>query len=209
MKQRARLAVTYGWDAQPISTGRMCMELYNQLRGSEWAFSVFGGGFLTGWPSRLWDIEQQAQVMNGGSGGGIGVGAPAGLGAALAHRGSGRIPISFVGDGDLLVCASALWTAAHHKIPILYVVHNNRAYHQELMHVQRMANRYGRGVDQVHIGTTIDTPNVDFATLARGYGAVGIGPIVDPKDLAPAFKRAIQVVKSGEPVLVDVVSQPR
>jgi thiamine pyrophosphate-dependent acetolactate synthase large subunit-like protein len=127
----------------------------------------------------------------------------------LAHRGTGRIPISFVGDGDLLVCTSSLWTAAHHGIPILYVVFNNRAYHQERMHIQRMANRYGRGVDRTHIGTTIDRPSVDFAKLAQGYGAVGIGPIVDPNDLAAAFRRAVEVVRSGQPVLVDVVSQPR
>ena len=88
-------------------------------------------------------------------------------------------------------------------------MHNNRAYHQELMHVQRIANRYGRGVSRAHIGTSIDTPNIDFAKLAQGYGAVGIGPISDPKDLPAAFKRAAQVVKAGEPVLVDVVSQPR
>jgi len=88
-------------------------------------------------------------------------------------------------------------------------MHNNRAYHQELMHVQRMANRHQRGVTRAHIGTTIDNPNVDFATIAKGLGVHAQGPITDPNDLGPALKRAIDVVKRGEPSLIDVVTQPR
>lgn len=209
MRQRARVNATYGWDASPIASGRMSAELYHQLRGHEWTVAGYGGGYVGGWMNRLWDIDQHHKSMFGSGGAGVGVGGPAGLGAALAHKGAGRIPISFVGDGDMLVCTSSLWTAAHHQIPILYVVHNNRAWHQERMHIQRMANRYGRGVDRADIGTAIDNPNISFAKLAEGYGAVGIGPISDPKDLAPAFKRAIEVVKAGGPALVDVVCQPR
>jgi len=89
------------------------------------------------------------------------------------------------------------------------VMHNNRAYHQELMHLQRMANRHNRGIDRAHIGTTIDEPNVDFAKVAQGMGVFAEGPIENPADLAPALKRAIAVVKRGEPALVDVVCQPR
>jgi len=89
------------------------------------------------------------------------------------------------------------------------VMHNNRAYHQELMHLQRMANRHNRGIDRAHIGTTIDHPNVDYAKVAQGMGVYAEGPIDDPKDLAPALKRAIAVVQKGEPALVDVVTQPR
>jgi thiamine pyrophosphate-dependent acetolactate synthase large subunit-like protein len=102
-----------------------------------------------------------------------------------------------------------LWTAAHHRIPILSVMHNNRAYHEELMHVQRMANRHNRGIDRAWIGTTFDDPKLDFAKLAQSMGVYAEGPIIDPKDLAPALKRAIAVVKRGEPALLDVVTQPR
>ena len=52
-------------------------------------------------------------------------------------------------------------------------------------------------------------PNIDYATVAKGFGVYGEGPITDPKDLAPALKRAIAVVKSGQPALVDVVTDPR
>ena len=102
-----------------------------------------------------------------------------------------------------------LWTAAHHKIPVLWVVHNNRGYHQEVMHVQRVAARHMRGLDRAHIGTTLRDPNIDYAKVAEGMGCAGIGPITDPKDLAAALKRGIDIVKRGEPCLIDVITQGR
>jgi thiamine pyrophosphate-dependent acetolactate synthase large subunit-like protein len=77
------------------------------------------------------------------------------------------------------------------------------------MHIQRMANRHNRGVESGPIGTTMTDPNIDYARLAEGYGAVGIGPITDPKDLNAAFKKGVAAVKAGQPALIDVVMQPR
>jgi thiamine pyrophosphate-dependent acetolactate synthase large subunit-like protein len=102
-----------------------------------------------------------------------------------------------------------LWTAAHHRIPLLSVMHNNRAYHQELMHLQRMALRHNRGITTASVGTTIENPNIDYAKVAQGMGVYAEGPITNPADLGPALKRAVQIVKRGEPALLDVVSQPR
>ena len=92
---------------------------------------------------------------------------------------------------------------------MLYIVHNNRAYHQERMHVQAMALRRNRGISSISTGTVITDPDVDYATLARGFGVYGEGPISEPQDLAPALKRAIAVVNSGQPALIDVVTEPR
>jgi len=72
-----------------------------------------------------------------------------------------------------------------------------------------MAARHGRGVTNAHIGTTLTDPNIDYATVAKGFGVYSEGPITDPKDLGAALKRAIAVVKRGEPALVDVVTDPR
>jgi acetolactate synthase-1/2/3 large subunit len=106
-----------------------------------------------------------------------------------------------------------LWTAAHHKIPLLTVMHNNRAYHQEVMHVQRMSNRHDRVVNlgggMAPVGTGIESPNIDYAKLAASMGVWSAGPITNPNELQPALKRALEVVKRGEPALVDVVCQPR
>jgi thiamine pyrophosphate-dependent acetolactate synthase large subunit-like protein len=102
-----------------------------------------------------------------------------------------------------------LWTAAHHKIPILIVMHNNRAYHQEVMHLQKMAGLHNRAMDRAAIGTTIENPNIDFAKLASSLGLVSEGPITDPAKVEPAIQRAYAAVKRGEPALVDVVTQGR
>jgi thiamine pyrophosphate-dependent acetolactate synthase large subunit-like protein len=88
-------------------------------------------------------------------------------------------------------------------------MNNNRAYHEEVMHLQRMANRRERGIDRAHIGTAIDDPGVDFAKVAQGMGVQAVGPITTAADLAPAIRRAIAIVKSGEPALIDVITQPR
>ena len=206
--ERARAEAVYGWDASPISTARLSAELWAQIKDSDWSL-VSPVDFVSRWPLRLWDFDKPYQFLGSSGGAGVGYGAPAAAGAALANRKRGRLSVAVQADGDLMYAPGVLWTAAHHKIPLLSVMHNNRAYHQEVMHVQRMANRHERGITQASIGTTIDNPNIDFAGLARSMGVYAEGPIVDPKDLTGAISRALAAVKRGEPALVDVVSQPR
>jgi acetolactate synthase-1/2/3 large subunit len=207
MVERAKSDATIGWDASPITTARMCAEVYGQIKDEDW--SLVGTSIRLSWPHRLWNIDKPYR-WNGISGGfGVGHNLPASLGAALANKRHGRLTLAFGGDGDFMFVPSTLWTAAHHRIPMLYIVHNNRAYHQEYMYLQAMAARHGRGIANTEIGTTIKDPNVDYATVARGFGVYGEGPIVDPKDLGPALKRAIAMVKTGQPALVDVVCDPR
>ncbi|MGZ3319513.1 MAG: thiamine pyrophosphate-binding protein [Xanthobacteraceae bacterium] len=207
MIEQAKSDATLGWDASPITTARMCAEVYAQIKDEDW--SLVGNAIRNLWPHRLWDIKKPYQ-WNGGSGGaGVGYNLPASLGAALANKPHGRLTVAFGGDGDFLFNPGTLWTASHHRIPMLYIVHNNRAYHQEYMYLQAMAARHGRGIEKADIGTTIKDPNVDYATVARGMGAHGEGPVVDPNDLAPALRRAIAAVKAGQPAVVDVVTDPR
>ncbi|HEY6346883.1 MAG TPA: thiamine pyrophosphate-binding protein [Bryobacteraceae bacterium] len=200
--ERARTEATYGWDSSPISTARLSAELWDQIKGDDW--SLVNGG-----ASRLWNVDKHYQTSSGGGAAGVGYGAPASVGAALANRKYGRLSVSIQNDGDLMYAPGVLWTAAHHRIPLLSVMHNNRAYHQEVMHIQRMANRHQRGITNAGIGTTITDPNIDYAAMARSMGVHGEGPVTDPKDLGPAIRRALEVVRRGEPALVDVVTQPR
>src|SRR5260370_27200307 len=118
----------------------------------------------------------------------MGCGAASAVGAALAHRKHGRLSVNMQCDGDLMYAPGVLWTAAHHRIPLLTVMHNNRAYHQEVMQVQIMADRHSRGVDRVKIGTTIDDPGIDYAQLAQGMGMYAEGPGSHPKNLGPAIR---------------------
>ena len=206
-RDQAKAEATIGWDSTPITTARLCAELWAQIKDEDW--SLVGNGIRIFWPQRLWNFDKPYQ-WNGTSGGaGIGYNAPASAGAALANKGHGRLSVAIQGDGDLMFVPGTLWTAAHHRIPILYVVHNNRAYHQEYMYLQAMAARHGRGITNAHIGTTLTDPNIDFAAVSRGFGVYAEGPVSDPKDLGPALKRAIAVVRRGEPALVDVVADPR
>ena len=206
--ERARTEATYAWDASPISTARLSAELWAQIKDADWSL-VSPVDFVSRWPMRLWAFDKPYQFLGGSGGAGVGYGAPAAAGAALANRKHGRLSVSIQADGDLMYAPGILWTAAHHQIPLLSVMHNNRAYHQEVMHLQRMANRHNRGVTRASIGTTIENPNIDFAAMARSMGVHAEGPITDPKDLAPAIRKALEVVKRGAPALVDVVSQPR
>ncbi|HEX9465676.1 MAG TPA: thiamine pyrophosphate-dependent enzyme [Alphaproteobacteria bacterium] len=206
--ERARADAAVGWDASPISTARMCMEVWNQIKGEDWSMVSPTGG-VSRWPQRLWDFQKHYQHIGDSGGYGVGYAAPSSVGAALANRKYGRLTVSIQPDGDLMYAPGVLWTAAHHRIPMLAVMHNNRAYHQEVMHLQRMSNRRNRGVEMASVGCAITGPNIDYAKLAQSMGWYAEGPISDPKDLGPALQRAIAVVKRGEPAMVDVVTQPR
>jgi thiamine pyrophosphate-dependent acetolactate synthase large subunit-like protein len=211
-RDRTRQGAAYAWDTSPIGTARMAMEVYAQIKDLDWS-SVGGDRQLSSWPSRLWPMEKHYRHIGGPGGYGIGYGAPAAVGAALANRDAGRFSINFQPDGDMMYSPGVLWTAVHHRIPLLTVMHNNRGYHQEVMHVQRLANRRNRvayaGKDLGPIGTRIENPVIDYGKLASSLGMWSAGPITHPNDLAPALKKAVQVVKAGEPALVDVVTQPR
>src|SRR5579872_211619 len=199
---------TAGWDASPISTARLSMEIWNQIKKEDWSF-VSDTTFISWWPLRLWDLEKPYHFIGGHGAYGIGYGAPAAVGAALANKKHGRITVNIQCDGDLNYVPGVLWTAAHHNIPLLSVMHNNRAYHQEHMFLQDMASRAGRGVENVNIGVTLEKPFINYATMAKAYGMYSSGPIENPNDFGPALKAALEVVKKGEPALIDLVTQPR
>jgi len=204
----AREQATYAWDASPVSTARMASEIWNVIKDEDWSL-LSDTEHFSRWPLRLWDFTKHHQFIGGQGGAGIGYGAPAAAGAALANRKYGRLSVTIQDDGDLMYAPGILWTTAHHKIPLLSVMHNNRGYHQELMHVQRVANEHQRGVANITAGLTINNPPIDYAAVAKGMGVFSRGPITNPNDLGPALRAAVDVVKRGEPALIDVVTQPR
>jgi acetolactate synthase I/II/III large subunit len=204
----ARNAAAIAWDASPISTARLCMDLNHVLQGEDWCLASEAQR-VGAWPMRLWTMDKPYHYLGSSGGFGIGYIAPASVGAAVANRKFGRITVSIQPDGDLMYSPGVLWTAAHHRLPVLFVMHNNRAYHQEIMGIQVLADRRQRGVDRTHIGVTINDPDISYAKVAQGLGLYAEGPITDPNDLIPALQRALAVVKRGEPALVDVVAQPR
>ena len=205
-RENARRNAMLGWNSTGrISAGRMAAEIWNQIKGEDWAFS---GDTLDGNVTGLWTFDKHYQ-HNGGSGGaGVGYNLPAAVGAALGHRENGRLAINIQNDGDSMFAPGAYWTSAYHNIPMLTIMNNNRAYHREVMHVQTVGNWRDRGIGNFMIGNEITKPNIQFAQLAGALGVSGTGPITDPSELAPAIARGIQAVKAGEPYLIDVVTQP-
>jgi thiamine pyrophosphate-dependent acetolactate synthase large subunit-like protein len=198
----------YGWDNSPISVPRMIAELGEQIKNDDWAI-VSGHQFTGDWQRRLLNFDKHYRYNGDNGGFGIGYDSPGSVGGALGHKKQGRLSIGIVGDGDLNFQPGVLWTAVHHQIPLLLIVHNNRAYHAEVMIVQRMCGSRGRGNANAHIGSALAEPNISYAQMAKAYGMYSEGPVENPKDLAAAYRRALARVRAGEPALIDIVSQPR
>lgn len=211
-RENVKRAAAVAWDASPISTARLVMETWDQIKDFDWSL-VASEGNVSNWPARLWPMEKHYHWLGRSGGYGVGYGAPASIGAALANRDLGRFSVSIQSDGDLMFAPGVLWTAARHKIPLLAVMHNNRGYHQEAMHVQRLANFRDRvvnvGSDMGPIGTSIENPDIEYHKLAESMGWWAKGPIKDPAELGPAIKEAVAVVRSGQPALLNVWTQPR
>lgn len=205
---RDREMAAIAWDASPISTARLSAELWAQIKNDDWSL-VSNDRFVSSWPTRLWNFSKAYQYIGAQGGSGIGYQLPASVGAALANRKHGRLTVSIQCDGDLNYAPGVLWTAAHHQIPMLIVMHNNRAYHEERMYLTLLAAKYDRDPAVSDIGTALTGPNIDYASIAKGYGLYAEGPIGNPQELGPAITRALERVRKGEPALLDVVTQPR
>jgi thiamine pyrophosphate-dependent acetolactate synthase large subunit-like protein len=197
-----------GWNGTPVSTARVYAELWPLIMNEDWCLaspSSFSGGHHV----QLWDHDKPYSYLGGQGAGGMGYGAPASVGAALAAKSRDRIVVNIQTDGDLNYAPGVLWTATHHKLPLLTIMHNNRAWHQEYMFVDYMAGVRGRGNERSYIGNTLRDPFLDYAKMAGGYGMAAEGPITDPAKLSAAFKRGVASAKRGEPYLIDVITQPR
>ncbi|MBI4201784.1 MAG: thiamine pyrophosphate-binding protein [Chloroflexi bacterium] len=206
-KQRWLRQVREGWDSSPIAPGRLASEMWEVIKGEDW---VLGSGGLGGWPRRIWDFTKPYQSLGGSGGLGLGYGYSAAIGAALANRGNGRLVLNLQSDGDLLYTPGAPWTAAHHKLPILTVMFNNRNLFNSDEHARNVATERNRPVETRHIGVRMADPVIDFAKLAESQGVYGIGPIVTPDKIAPALQQAHKYVNdTGMPALVDVVCLDR
>ena len=205
-RRRTRDDAAVGWDLSPVTTSRLAAEVWAAVKSEPWSLAVSD---RIAWARRLWPATEYHQMLGGSGAQGVGYCAPATVGAALANKSKGLFTVTFQPDGDLMYSPGALWTAAYHKIPCLFVMHNNRGYHQEIMHVQRMAALHKRRIERASIGTLIDNPAIDYAKLAQAQGVWAEGPIEDPTKLGAALRRAVAVVKSGAPALLDVICQGR
>jgi len=191
-------------DSSPVTLARLAEEVWEVVKGEDWVLST---GTLRQWTRKLWDFDKPYRHAGKSLGTSTQIGMS--LGVALAYKGTGKIVVAMQPDGDLMYDLGALWTAAKHRIPILIVMFNNRAYFNDWEHQIRMARQRGTDEAKAHIGMDIFDPEPDFATAARAMGCYGEGPITDPAEIGPAVRRALEEVKKGRPALVDVITQHR
>ena len=161
-----------------------------------------------GWPGALCEFAQPLDYIGNDGGAGIGSGPGMVVGAALALRGTGRIPVAVLGDGDLLMGAMALWTATRHRIPLLVVVANNRSYHNDVAHQEAVARTRERPPENKWIGQRLDDPSVDIPGLARSQGWDAVQTVADVADLPAALAKGLEAVKAGACFMVDVRTEP-
>jgi acetolactate synthase-1/2/3 large subunit len=192
------------WDASPITLARLATEVWQAIKDQDW---VLTANTLEEWTRKIWDFERPYRHPGKSLGTATQIGIS--LGVALAHRDAGRLVVDLQPDGDLMFDAGALWVAAKHRIPLLVVMYNNRAYYNDWEHQIRMAKLRGTPLERAYIGMDMDDPAPDFAALAKSMGWYAEGPIDRPGDVAPALKRAIARVKAGQPALLDTITQKR
>jgi acetolactate synthase-1/2/3 large subunit len=192
-------------DLVPISTSRLAAEVWAAVKDYDW---VLTAGTAAEWATRIWDFDRPYRHPGRSLGTATQIGIS--LGVALAHRDSGRLVVDLQPDGDLMYDLGALWIAAYHRIPILVVMFNNRAYYNDWEHQERIARLRGTPVERSYIGMEIDKPAPDFAAAARALGWESEGPITSPEDIRAAVGRAARTAsEERRPALVDVICQPK
>jgi benzoylformate decarboxylase/acetolactate synthase-1/2/3 large subunit len=179
----------------------VAQRLAEHLRPTDWTLAA---GNLGGWAPRELAPDRTYRSLGRSGGEGLGYAAGATIGAALAVRGSGHVVVGLQGDGDLLYTPQALWSAAHHDVPVLFILDDNGTYYRDELHQVAVSRLRGRDPSQVGPGLHLDGPEVDHVGLARSFGMTADGPVSDQEGLDLALGRAVAAVRAGEPVLVDV-----
>ena len=135
---------------------------------------------------------RRADSFYGLASGGLGFGMAGAVGVSLAKP--GRPVVVAIGDGSALYTVQSLWTAAHLRLPVAYVIFNNRGYRiiKERLVAIRGSERF--------VGMDLREPDIDYIALARGFGMTA-RRVTEPGALAGALDAAI---RSGRPALVDV-----
>ena len=149
------------------------------------------------WNGECWHFRHPLDYLGSDGGGGVGGGPGISVGAALALKDSGRLPVAVCGDGDFLMGVTAIWTAVHYRIPMLFVVANNRSFYNDELHQERVARMRNRPVENKWIGQRMADPDIDLAGMARAQGAQAFGPVTDAAALDGVFAEAIAAVEAG------------
>jgi thiamine pyrophosphate-dependent acetolactate synthase large subunit-like protein len=196
-------------DKPDLSTGKLVVnDLVRALKFACGDRDVTLSHISLSWDGATWPFRHPLDYVGSEGGGGVGGGPGNAVGAALALKGSGRLSVAVCGDGDFMMANTAVWTAAHYKIPLLIVVANNRSFFNDELHQERVARIRSRPPENRWIGQRISEPDIDIASLVRSQGGQGFGPITKQDELVPTFQKAIAAVEAGHVAVVDVRVEP-
>src|SRR6185312_3896972 len=205
----SRAAAERGKDFPKPSGGKLTVDhLATALRETVGDRPVSLTHVSLSWNGAMWAFNHPLDYLGSDGGGGVGGGPGISVGAALALKGSGRLPVAVCGDGDFLMGVTALWTAAHYRIPLLIVVANNRSFFNDELHQERVARMRNRPIENRWVGQRISEPDIDLAAMARAQGAQGFGPVNTITDLAPTLAKAVASVEAGAVAVIDVRVEP-
>lgn len=206
MRARQKRQVEAQWSHAQTTETRLVSELWNVVKDEEFVFTY--GRFNRMAPGIV-QIAGPEQHYGTGGGGAVGAVPGVALGSALALKGSGKLPVALLGDGEMFASIQTLWTAAHYQIPSLWVINNNRSYYNDEDHQDRIAKVRDRPPENKWVAMRMERPEVDFGAITRTFGLHGEGPIKDANDLGPALRRAIEAVKQGQLAVLDVWTENR
>jgi thiamine pyrophosphate-dependent acetolactate synthase large subunit-like protein len=205
----ARAVASRSWEAPALTGDKLSIEhLADALRRTVGGRPAALTHVTLSWNGASWPFRHPLDYLGSDGGGGVGGGPGISVGAALALKGTGRLPIAICGDGDFLMGVTAVWTATHYRIPLLIVVANNRSFFNDELHQERVARMRSRPVENRWVGQRISEPDIDIAALGRAQGARGFGPVIAAKDLSGVLTQAIAAVEAGEVAVVDVRVEP-
>jgi thiamine pyrophosphate-dependent acetolactate synthase large subunit-like protein len=204
-RERAAADLRAGWDASPVAPARLVSELWDTVRDVPHLLCLRN---TRSWPEGVWELSGAGSYLGHSGGGGVGYGPGAFVGGALAARDRGLLGVGIIGDGDLLMAAGALWTAAHYRIPALLVVNDNGSFYNDEPHQAAVARERGREPANSWIGMRIADPAVDIDGLAASYGCWTSGTVTDPDDLAGALAKGLAAAQGGATAVVHVRTQP-
>ena len=204
------------WSAQALSVqnnaainvAAAVAEIHRAVRNERWVLTNTGSLTIDGWVKRLWSLERPQSYLGLNGGGGLGYGAGASIGAALAHKDDGQICINLQADGDLLYTSSALWTLSAYDVPLLVIVMNNRLYLNSTQHAERIATNRDRDIDRSHIATSFYDNPVDFVSLAHSFNIHALPRVESVEDIATTIDSALAFIKTqGKPALVEILME--
>jgi thiamine pyrophosphate-dependent acetolactate synthase large subunit-like protein len=206
LREQQRAYVQKQCEQPRITEARLASEVWQAIADQDIVLTA-------GRPQRMapgvFALSGPDQSVAGGGGGAVGAGPGVALGAALALKDSGKLPVAILGDGEMLSSIQAFWTAAHYRLPSLWIVNSNRSYFNDEDHQDRIAQVRGRPPENKWVAMRMEDPEVDFAAIARTFGLHGQGPIKDAAEIGPAVRRAVEVVKGGGFAVVDVWTEKR